>query len=1113
MSAKILEVVYDPEFDELDRPCVLSFQEYVRKTGRWHRKKERGWPRRPNRIDSVSLTSMHEAPAYDNPAPAFAPNLSLNVGIKKLHPAVFWAVAVCGFFLQAGVLVYACVATYYLHWGRNGKDEESYSYVCPLVLIGTVLVGTGVYLCAYLIGQSTDEEVWCKGARQDDRASIHWLQPGGQRVGDQTFHAFSYSDKDNPKDILQEYTISWRNEQSPKAHYTVWVAVSITISGFILQFIGLRGVHSAVAVAQLGAVMAMAIARAGLRMQRLTPDANALASHGEMIIGHELDWLALRLGREDIKRYITRTPSLPQDFSGPETAFHARWIFHSAPCTPVALTGAGRFASNKPNIGRQLLSLRARLASLTIPPSVDARFSVSPSAFDANMVEGRRRAKYLVAAIVAVANTVFSNSTMVRMYWRTESTMCWKFGCKVSLVESDLILDPDTPGTYPSRLSRVLGAPDSSWQASESLHEEMEAALGLWLWGLKCQLDDLVIHDGQDASHDWRRLERLQACTIVTAAEDHGGISLRLWHSRSTLLEHSSRYEGHHHHTNSSTLWRLDEERDAHVPAKIQSDDNSELERDDALNRVFGWYALHRQPCPAGQPLKLVASTVKSSRPLAFQCEQEIFGTFVMAILATIHDLGPITLEEIDGSFQLSNNLVASLVQIFVENNLGSEEDALLCILPAILARLKASSLQCAIEAAKQTANTHRREQRWSKARDVLQWMFNEIGRIPPSELNGDSRDSMIEELVGALGELYRHALRAPGHYQFGIDGINQHLAELDRFPPAVPIISRYLEVARRFHTEPGRGSPGFLLSALRSNDLTTTLIGLAHLQPPDDGDTVGDALSLAARLGWSEVVLSLLELESRPDDSTIPNTRYLYNAPLVDAIKSGDVHTVNNLLTRCNEDILAPFKKKQAILDAAKMGHVLVAERLLGITHTALDASPLISAVEQGYTRLSEVLIANGADVNARNACGRTPLYIAVERDNVPMVRTLLDNGADTELAEETGTPPLVMAVVWKHLKIVRLLVQNDANVNARHQYLRTPLHWAAAEGHGVIANLLLANGANTETVDVEDQTPLMYAKRYGHVNIVDKLEWHKKKTAYVGTGSINPSSTSAAA
>ncbi|KAL4911196.1 hypothetical protein BDW74DRAFT_172661 [Aspergillus multicolor] len=147
---KILEVVYDPKFNELDRPCNLSFKDYVRKTGKWYRKQGTMWPRQSKRTDSISLLSIHEAAGYDAPTPAFAPNLSLNVGIKKVYPAVFWAVAVGGFFLQAGVLVFACVATYYLHWGRDGRDREPYAYACPLVLIGTVLVCGGVYLCAYL---------------------------------------------------------------------------------------------------------------------------------------------------------------------------------------------------------------------------------------------------------------------------------------------------------------------------------------------------------------------------------------------------------------------------------------------------------------------------------------------------------------------------------------------------------------------------------------------------------------------------------------------------------------------------------------------------------------------------------------------------------------------------------------------------------------------------------------------------------------------------------------------------------------------------------------------------------------------------------------------------
>lgn len=52
--------------------------------------------------------------------------------------------------------------------------------------------------------------------------------------------------------------------------FNVSLVVYSTTVGFIAQFIGFRGIHSAVSVAQLGAALVMTIARAR-RLARLPP--------------------------------------------------------------------------------------------------------------------------------------------------------------------------------------------------------------------------------------------------------------------------------------------------------------------------------------------------------------------------------------------------------------------------------------------------------------------------------------------------------------------------------------------------------------------------------------------------------------------------------------------------------------------------------------------------------------------------------------------------------------------------------------------------------------------------------------------------------------------------
>ena len=315
---KILEIVHDPNGPNFSEKAGLyTFQEYTgtnrgREVWREEGAKLHGDPEPGEDGTGGDGKQLRHVEADPDP---FAPNLSLNVGIKRKPKAVFWAVAIAGVILQVGVMVFAVVVTYHLQWEMEGESADGYA--CPLAIIGTALVCAGIFYCAYLVGESTKERVFRrmpngKGMRSEGESrptqpSIYWVQPGDQVLGDQTFDPFCFSDCDEP---LQEYLISWKN-RSDKSERAVWVASGITIGGFVLQFVGLRGMHGAISVAQLGVILVMSAARASLRMQRLKPKDNFFVNFPDEVVGHELDWLALHIGREDIRRDLDSTPPSP----------------------------------------------------------------------------------------------------------------------------------------------------------------------------------------------------------------------------------------------------------------------------------------------------------------------------------------------------------------------------------------------------------------------------------------------------------------------------------------------------------------------------------------------------------------------------------------------------------------------------------------------------------------------------------------------------------------------------------------------------------------------------------------------------------------------------------
>ncbi|KAF3255599.1 hypothetical protein TWF128_005590 [Orbilia oligospora] len=248
----------------------------------------------------LSKTQSNAKPDEEKGKLRFAPhpNLSLNIGIRAPPRWVHWAVAVFGVLLQLSFFGYATWASYYATdiW-EDGKPPRK--WVFPLATVGTGLLVIGMGLCAMLIDRRTNERRFQKsnplgsnkkGPSQPPQTMMFWLQPGNQSIGDQVFTAFAHWEK---KD---KYVTSWRADQPKKTTYifTVWPAIAFSTSGFILQFIGLRGLHGSVALYQLASTLIMAFIRAMLRSKRIDEGKNRIKDYQD-IEGHELDWIALQI--------------------------------------------------------------------------------------------------------------------------------------------------------------------------------------------------------------------------------------------------------------------------------------------------------------------------------------------------------------------------------------------------------------------------------------------------------------------------------------------------------------------------------------------------------------------------------------------------------------------------------------------------------------------------------------------------------------------------------------------------------------------------------------------------------------------------------------------------
>ena len=87
------------------------------------------------------------------------------------------------------------------------------------------------------------------------------------------------------------------------------------------------------------------------------------------------------------------------------------------------------------------------------------------------------------------------------------------------------------------------------------------------------------------------------------------------------------------------------------------------------------------------------------------------------------------------------------------------------------------------------------------------------------------------------------------------------------------------------------------------------------------------------------------------------------------------------------------------------------------------MPPAPLHDASREGNVELVEILIAGGADVNARDGWGM-PLHYASWNDHAEVVNLLLAGGADVNAKDSEGRTPLGLATEEKNIAVAKLLL-----------------------------------------------------------------------------------------
>ena len=211
------------------------------------------------------------------------------------------------------------------------------------------------------------------------------------------------------------------------------------------------------------------------------------------------------------------------------------------------------------------------------------------------------------------------------------------------------------------------------------------------------------------------------------------------------------------------------------------------------------------------------------------------------------------------------------------------------------------------------------------------------------------------------------------------------------------------------------------------------------------------------------------------------------YSTPLYLAAEQGQLEVVKLLIAEGAEVNVKSNGWGYTPLHRAAWGPVV---RRFGLQAEDLGADP-----DTSYKEIVDLLIAQGAEINARDNDGQTALDQATWSDNGETAALLRKHGG------KHGT--IDGAAYGGDVEAVKDFLAHGVEVNAKGgSIMGTPLHYAAHGGHKDVVELLLAKGADVNMgIEVEGgsfngKTPLDRANSFNHTEIADLLRKHGGKT-----------------
>lgn len=1034
-----------------------------------------------------------------------APSLTLNVhSHAQLGRRELYMVALFGGLLQLGVLVYSGFSTYHpsLKLPKDGHQVAGYAFTCTAA--GTLLLVAGMVLCCHVVESSTSETRYRPVAGR--QARVVWLQRSGT-VSDQAFESFGIFPA-GPRNII---TASQRAAKRNELLAVVGTVVSL--GGYIVQFIGLRGMHWSASVAQLGAIGVMTILRAWVRRGLAR-----LPASQPLVPEHELDWLAITLGADhskapwvDLSRVTRNSQSKPWAEGGWDWGVSG--VQDPANCHKLQPYSYTAEASSKAQVVLKVRRELGKLADWHGPASAEA---IS-----------------LARAIEVVMDT------MDPLFECHTGELSWSM---------DVCGEP----IY-FRLEREAG----SWKA---FSDELEAALSLWLYS---------VHAVEQGKRDINKTTREpQWENQSSSSTERLGSNLRnrrpmprkhpatanddAWlRAKGTIAKRSLQLLG-----SSSPALR----RDLHWWMPDGAIRIVEIEKDRPTNEAVAIEVeTHRivgfaSGMDYGSPSRFRRFKISPNSGLAERvaCDNDITqnGSAEMLLAAEsytplksllayymfcrfmwvaakrlrkpLSSVAEIRLTDSDGegssptwrSFAFHNAQLSKMAQDIENTGIGTLEEAYLSIIPPLSVLSLLPDADPVIHLTRKHAQAQEKLGHWDAAGEAYLWLFKTSTTFPPDR-------SIVAKATALLME-----------HLWVVTRTIELKTTIDKLARPDSVIHKLMELETRLYNEL-QSADRLVLAKLR---------GLYQIQqrswrpdlPQDTTVLRGEDTTLQfTTLHWSATWQAVTH-QTLDDAKTDVNAKDAHDkTPLHYAAVEGGVEDIS-LLLKYGADINAQDVRDLTPLhlachhNKAKTVEYLLRQGAKIGMQDSCGFSALHHAAIQGHKEVAQVLIKASADVNLNDRFGYSPLLWAAytkHLDLIPKFRIIVnmrrrDNHGRTllhlalhqgdddpvggeevvagfidafisilEAKDSRGGTPLYRATAQGNTTAVRLLLDRGANIEARDQLKETPLHAAATRGDPTMIQLLADRGADVNATDISGETPLHIAARRGHTEAVQVL------------------------